>query len=225
MTPEELVLSWFDPDTDGVLDQYAKDDSDLPQRVVDAVKKHIPDVIRDLGGGDNGHAWLTKDGVVKLTIDEAEALAATKISGKTHPNVVSYSDTLQMGGLPIFILKQDFAGERIIDPHVIDVLNNLGDPPSHMGDIEQLTNAHRDSKLPMASRRAFKQLASGMKWLSRQGVEFFDLSSHNVVKLGDTYKIIDLGVSKVKWGKKPVPALSFEDRLSLALYSRHVLLD
>ncbi len=217
MTPEQAILGWFDPRIDGVLSDYSKDEN-YPQKVAAAASANMPPVGNYLGGGDMGHVWETMTGdIIKLSIDAKEARAATKLLGKSHPNVVTYSDVMQLGSLPIFILHQEMAGSPAKDP---EILRNLEDMPlDSQGIIQELIALHQKTNNP-----GFLQLAQGMKWLLDNGVGFFDLNPGNILVNDGNYKIIDLGISKVE-RPRPIKKLSFEDKMFFATEARIILID
>jgi len=217
MKPSVAIANWFNPDVDGVLEKYAQGSlSGFARRVIKSVNSVIPlDLTaKYLGGGDNGHAWLLRNGqVLKLSIDEKEANAANKLrtSGGTHPNITDYSMIVQIGGLPVFVMLQEYAGKPITDPELKEFLGNL--PLKSWQIVDSLEDQYK-----VTGNNAYKQLASGMNWLIDNDVDFIDLNDENVMKSGNTYKIIDMGGGgKVR---RPPPMDSqrlLEQKLSLIM--------
>jgi len=217
MKPSVAISNWFNSAKDGVLRKYASGPiSKFAQRVIKSVNSVIPLGLttKYLGGGDMGHAWLLNDGrVLKITLDQKEADAANKImhGGGSHPNVADYYLAVQIGDLPIFVILQELAGKPITDPDIKEFLDDL--PIRSWQIVDAL-----EAEYKATGHDIFKQLASGMDWLIDNDIDFADLSPENVMRSGDTYKIIDLGGEGIV--RQPPPMASqrlLEQKLSVVM--------
>lgn len=210
---EKTISGWFNDEIDGVLSRFLP--SENPQRfvtrVIKTIKKIVPKLGKFLGKGDMGFVWATEEGVVKLTIDKTEAQAAAKLAGIKHPNVAAHASVTQIDDLPIYVIKQEYAGDPVRNQVVKRALKNLP-----FGDHDQLVG-YLDQLYRRTGNNAFEQLSDGMNWLKANGVLFSDLSLGNVMEKDGIYKIIDIGIAKVKKPPEMTKQELVEYKLSLIL--------
>lgn len=224
---DDVIDAWFDPPEisgDGVLNQFLPPQVDLEQykrKVVRAISQALPGVPTSyLGGADQGHAWLLDTGdVIKLTLDEKEALASNTLASRkaSHPNVVTFKDVHQLEELPIFIILQDFAGLPVKNRQVKALLDKIEEieDPGRMVKIIRFLEPY--TKRTDELGKAAKNLLDGMNWIMDQDINFSDLNPGNVVVDDGLYRIIDLGISKTNRPVQP-EKLTFEERLDRALF-------
>lgn len=211
------VLGWFDPEVDGVLEQYSEGEG-FPERVAKTILALLPGKANKyLGGGDMGHAWRLDDGsVAKITIDRKEAEAASKLTRDAkdwHPNVGRLMHVRQIGKLPVYLLVQEFAGQKVTDKGVIELLrkvNAITQRPVMMN----MMNALEDAQVEGKAKKAAADLAAALGWLMDHDVEFTDLNPGNVVVKDGNYRIIDLGLSEVRQ-KAPIKAVAIGESLMI----------
>lgn len=142
-----------------------------------------------LGKGGKGFAWMAgRDLVFKLTTDKQEAWAASALLGLHHPNVGQYKHVAHINGTDLYAIVMEYAGQPLADPHERKMADQF---VRLRGD--EIVNALKDlsekSSYPM-----WAQLLAGVQFLRDHGITDYDLQADNIVKNGNTYKIIDVGV-------------------------------
>ncbi len=170
---------------------------EVPEKEAPAIAKALEDKFGKLAGkflgeGGKGFAWMVgRDWVFKLTTDEQEAWAASALLGLHHPNVGQYRHVAKIDNTKLYAIIQEYAGEPLTDPaerKLVDTFVDL-DQYQIIPALKQLVER--------SSHPIWAQLLSGLQFLRDNGVNNFDLHSDNVVKKGNTYKIIDVGIGGI----------------------------
>lgn len=172
------------------LAEYGDIEPEEAPAIAAALEKKFGSIVgKFLGSGGKGFAWMVgQDWVLKLTTDQQEAWAASALLGRHHPNVGQYKHVAKISGTDLYAIVQEYSGVPLTDPHEIKLVDQFIDLDGEQT-VVALKNLVEKSSHPM-----WEQLLSGLQFLRDNGVKNFDLHSDNVVKKGDTYKIIDVGV-------------------------------
>lgn len=190
--------------------------AEIGPKVAAALEKKFGSIIGQyLGGGSKGYAWMVGDGLVlKITSDEQEAHAASTLVGQNHPHVGAYKHVARISNLDLYAIIQEYAGEPITDFNTRKAIDTLPDKPEQI--IVALKELVEKSSHPM-----WEQLLSAMQFIRDNGINFFDLHSDNVVRRGEVYKIIDVGVGNPE--AMHLANINLERKLNLAFGTMEVI--
>lgn len=189
---------------------------DAPAIAVALEKKFGPIVGKFIGSGGKGFAWMVgNDWVFKLTTDQQEAWAASALLGLRHPNVGQYKHVAKISGTNLYAIIMEYAGSPLTDPHERKMADQFVRLRGNQI-VAALKDLSEKSSYPM-----WEQLLAGVQFLRDHGVTDYDLQADNIVKNGNTYKIIDVGVGD------PDPmnlgAINLESQMDIAFSNIEVI--
>lgn len=186
------------------------------------LQKHgiVVDSQHELGAGSWGIAYkaVSREGrtALKVTEDALEAITSNGLVGKRLKRVVTIFDVFRFKGEPrLYGILQEFLqplskNERRGFDHLADMLDFVNvEDEIVAGDIEGVIakastifrNPHDNAQLVGLIKRF--DFGGIIEELHQNGVDFLDFHAGNLMKRGNVYVLIDLGMSHSAAGSEP----------------------
>lgn len=176
--------------------------------------------VRFLGAGSYGCAFGTDNGrVLKLTFDPSEARTMQKVQRSPTDSVVRIHDTFQVNPARTKTAMYGIVQERLVrpDPQWKDAVRYVGSVLKPKNEFltpdtlrmyfypKETRVGTTDVRHALIDQPGFKTWLTGLAtYFETNGIHFEDFHGNNVMRLGKTHKLIDLGRSKRRTDRVPM---------------------
>lgn len=147
--------------------------------------KHNTEIIRDIGQGDSGVAYLLSNGdVLKITTNSQEGEVATFLMNNKNPYIATYKDVWKEGDLYYIILEHldQMISENAFYYKIFTYIRNL----LHKNNCYNVKCAYNIIKSePYISLDLKKQILEYLEYLSNVPIKLFDFLNYNNIGIKD----------------------------------------